>query len=84
VSALRERKYREDKPFALMARTIETVSEYCFVSEDERELLLSPARPIVLLERKTNASIPDAVAPGVNHSASCCRIRRYTICCLRL
>jgi hydrogenase maturation protein HypF len=66
VSSLRQRKYREDKPFALMARTIEVAQEYCFISEDEKGLLLSPIRPIVLLERKPDRSIPDAVAPRVS------------------
>jgi hydrogenase maturation protein HypF len=66
VSSLRQRKYREDKPFALMARTIEAVQKYCFVSEDEKDLLVSPIRPIVLLERKSDTAIPDAVAPRVN------------------
>jgi hydrogenase maturation protein HypF len=65
VSTLRLRKYREDKPFALMAPSIEVVEEYCSVSEAEKELLLSPARPIVLLERRPEASIPESVAPRV-------------------
>ncbi|MDX6446588.1 MAG: hydrogenase maturation protein HypF [Blastocatellia bacterium] len=65
VSTLRLRKYREDKPFALMAPSIEVVEEYCSLSEAEKELLLSPARPIVLLERRPEASIPESVAPRV-------------------
>ena len=65
VSALRQRKYREDKPFALMAPTIEVAQKYCSVSEAEKVLLVSTARPIVLLERKSDVSIPAAVAPGM-------------------
>ena len=66
VEELRRRKYREDKPFALMARSLEIIRQYCAISEDEERLLLSAARPIVLLERKAEAQLPDAVAPRVN------------------
>ena len=52
VIELRNRKLRVDKPFALMMPDIETVERHCFVSEVERELLLSRARPIVLLHRR--------------------------------
>lgn len=65
VERLRGRKYREDKPFALMAASVEIVREFCFVSEAEEELLLSERRPIALLERKPESGVPDAVAPGV-------------------
>ncbi len=63
VQTLRSRKHREDKPFALMANSVEVIEKYCFVSKPERELLLSKERPIVLLDRKPNAEIPAAVAP---------------------
>ncbi len=63
VKNLRARKYREDKPFALMANSVEVIKNYCFVSEAESELLLSKERPIVLLERKPDADIPEAIAP---------------------
>jgi hydrogenase maturation protein HypF len=65
VAALRKRKYREDKPFALMAPTIDVVQKYCSVSEAEKELMLSVARPIVLLERTSDVSVPHEVAPGM-------------------
>ncbi len=65
VARLRRRKYREEKPFALMAASVGVVREFCFVSGAEEELLLSERRPIVLLERKPEADIPAAVAPGV-------------------
>lgn len=65
VDTLRQRKYREDKPFALMAASIETIKQYCLVSQAEEVLLSSPARPIVLLDRKPGTGIPEAVAPNV-------------------
>jgi hydrogenase maturation protein HypF len=66
VERLRKRKYREDKPFAMMAASIDVIREHCIVSKAEEELLLSGRRPIVLLEKKRDSSIPRAVAPGVN------------------
>jgi hydrogenase maturation protein HypF len=49
VSRLRERKHREEKPFALMCSSLKTVCEICQVSELEERLLVSPESPIVLL-----------------------------------
>jgi hydrogenase maturation protein HypF len=63
VEELRSRKIREDKPFALMAADIETAERFCELNKEERELLLSPKRPIVLL-RKKGERLPEAVAPN--------------------
>jgi hydrogenase maturation protein HypF len=65
VVRLRELKGRETKPFALMA-TMDTIMEYTYVSERERELLLSPAAPILLLKRKDHPGIAGSVAPGLS------------------
>ena len=67
VERLRRRKYREDKPFAMMAESAAVIREHCEVSKAEEQLLLSERRPIVLLERKPGSTIPHAVAPGVNN-----------------
>ncbi|MEW6030428.1 MAG: carbamoyltransferase HypF [Chloroflexota bacterium] len=63
VSELRNRKLRVDKPFALMMPDLETVERHCFVSEAERELLASAARPIVLLKRRPESAIAREAAP---------------------
>jgi hydrogenase maturation protein HypF len=63
VRALRGRKVRQDKPFALMARNLEQVGELCRTTPEEELLLTSPARPIVLLERREGAGVADGVAP---------------------
>jgi hydrogenase maturation protein HypF len=65
VERLRLRKYREDKPFALMCGSVNLLQEYCEITQEEEELILSARRPIVLLERKSCAKIAQAVAPGV-------------------
>jgi hydrogenase maturation protein HypF len=66
VEKLRRRKFREDKPFALMARSQEVVSRYCDVSKAEALLLQSIERPIVLLRSRRPSPIPHSVAPGVS------------------
>jgi hydrogenase maturation protein HypF len=69
VERLRRRKHREDKPFALMADSIEMIEGYCHVSKFERDLLLSTQRPIALLARKPESALsdwPQTVAPGLN------------------
>jgi hydrogenase maturation protein HypF len=52
VQKLRQRKKRYHKPFALMARDIEIIEQYCTVNAKEKELLKSSAAPIVLLQVK--------------------------------
>ncbi len=58
VSRLRLMKGREEKPFAVMFASLEEVKKYCAVSSKEEELLNSPARPIVLLEKRGDCA-PD-------------------------
>lgn len=51
VNNIRKLKGRETKPFAVMFSSIDEIRKYCKVNEKEKALLLSPARPIVLLEK---------------------------------
>lgn len=66
VIELRRRKLRVDKPFALMLPDINTIKKHCLLDKEERELLESPARPIVLLRRRNESNIAIEVAPGQN------------------
>lgn len=61
VKVLRKRKHREEKPFALMFPTFESIVKVCEVSEAEERLLKSPEAPIVLLRKKFNISNPEFV-----------------------
>ncbi len=64
VQRLRERKRREEKPFALMYPSLESVRRDCRISELESRLLLSPESPIVLLDRGSGGSdLASSVAP---------------------
>ncbi|MDH7500990.1 MAG: carbamoyltransferase HypF, partial [candidate division NC10 bacterium] len=64
VRRLRERKRREEKPLAIMAKEVAAIREFCSVSPKEEELLLQPARPIVLLRKLPGSPIAEEVAPG--------------------
>ncbi|MBI3176124.1 MAG: carbamoyltransferase HypF [Chloroflexi bacterium] len=63
VAELRARKLRVDKPFALMMPDLETIEQHCYVSDAERELLQSVARPIVLLKKRPESNIVEEVSP---------------------
>jgi hydrogenase maturation protein HypF len=63
VASLRARKYREDKPFALMCRDMAVVKSLCVVDNIASALLASKERPIVILPRKSDAIIASSVAP---------------------
>ena len=62
AAALRARKRRSDKPFALMCRDLAAIERICFVDPRERELLLSPPHPIVILPSR--GALPENIAPG--------------------
>jgi hydrogenase maturation protein HypF len=66
IRRLRERKHREEKPFALMFPSLEAVRNECEVSRAEERLLRSPEAPIVLLRKISNlkSQISNWVAPG--------------------
>ncbi len=64
VARLRERKKREEKPFAVMARDMQAVERIAVASSREKALLRSPERPIVLLRKKDGGGIAESVAPG--------------------
>jgi hydrogenase maturation protein HypF len=63
VARLRERKHREDRPFALMAANVEAARELVFLGKEEERLLRGRERPIVLARRHPAARVADAVAP---------------------
>jgi hydrogenase maturation protein HypF len=62
-TALRERKFRKEKPFAVMAKNLETARDLVLLSPDAEALLTSMAQPIVLAPKKLD--LP-GVAPENN------------------
>ncbi|MDQ3644562.1 MAG: carbamoyltransferase HypF [Actinomycetota bacterium] len=63
TAALRSRKHREDKPFALMAANLAAAQELVELTRAEEGLLLSRERPIVIARRRSDAPVAGAVAP---------------------
>lgn len=61
VRAIRDRKYRKEKPFAVMVRSIEVARTLVQLSPEAEALLTSAARPIVLAPAKVELA---EVAPG--------------------
>ena len=64
VSRLRTRKRRAAKPFAVMVRTADQAGALSDMTPEERRLLESPARPIVIVTRRIAAAIAPSVAPN--------------------
>ena len=64
VAALRARKHREDKPFAVLAADLAAARLLAEVDEAAADLLTSASRPIVLLPRRPGAEVAQATAPG--------------------
>ena len=64
VRKLRERKWREDKPLALMVRDVETARSVADLSPEMEGILTSTARPILLAPARSGAEIAQSVAPG--------------------
>ncbi|HEX5195402.1 MAG TPA: carbamoyltransferase HypF [Solirubrobacteraceae bacterium] len=66
VAALRARKHRDDKPFALMAPDLDAAATLVSLDPGTRALLTSPARPIVLAPRRHRTPVAAAVAPAAS------------------
>jgi hydrogenase maturation protein HypF len=64
VSALRARKHREDKPFAVMAPDLAAARRLVALGAAQARLLVCAERPIVLAPRVAGAPVAEAVAPG--------------------
>jgi hydrogenase maturation protein HypF len=64
VTRLRTRKQRDEKPFAVMVRTLEQAEALAIINADEAQLLTSAERPIVLLQRRVPSVLAPSVAPG--------------------
>ncbi len=64
VRRLRDRKQRADKPFAVLFPSIAATRNDCLLSSEEESLLCSPQAPIVLVRKRQDSALAEAVAPG--------------------
>ena len=66
LKEMREWYGRKEKPFAVMARDMQSLKRYGSPTEFEERLLSSPNRPIVLVEKKPS-EIADLASPGLDN-----------------
>lgn len=66
VASLRERKARDEKPFAVMLANVASAANLGHIGIGEPALLESPERPVVLLKKRhfTDERLP-GIAPGL-------------------
>ena len=64
AAALRARKHREDKPFAVLVADLAAARRLARVGDADAGLLTSASRPIVLALRRPGAPVAAATAPG--------------------
>ncbi len=66
VARLRERKRRTGKPFAVMVADLDAARRIALLTDDQAELLASPARPIVIAPRAAGYDLAPEVGPGLD------------------
>ena len=62
ISRFREWYGRPQKAFAIMVRNLEAAKKFAEITEDEKKLLLSKSKPIVLV----NKIGAEEISPGLN------------------
>ncbi len=67
LQALRATKHRREKPFAIMAKSLDAAKDFAEIGSKEQELLLSPARPVVLLNKSSKYHLSPLVAPNLHN-----------------
>lgn len=67
ILRLRRSKHRAQKPFAIMAKSLEVVKTFAIVSKKEEELLTSHIKPILLLKKSESYYLSEEIAPGLHN-----------------
>jgi hydrogenase maturation protein HypF len=66
VQSLRDRKFRKENPFALMAKNLETARTLINLSPESESLLVSQAAPIVLAAEGQVSDLSSSINPDNN------------------
>jgi hydrogenase maturation protein HypF len=66
VRRLRERKHRDEKPFAVMVGSLASAQALAEISAEEEALLTAPERPVVLLRQRQGADLAVDVSPDTS------------------
>jgi hydrogenase maturation protein HypF len=64
VQRLRQRKQRDEKPFAVMVRAVDEARALAAMDQAEERLLASVERPVVLVRQRPWAGLAPSIAPG--------------------
>jgi hydrogenase maturation protein HypF len=64
VQRLHQRKKRDEKPFAVMAASLEIARSFASLNDREERLLCSPEAPIVIARKKDDTPLAPLIAPG--------------------
>lgn len=67
IMRLRNIKHRKQKPFAIMARDVESALSFADINDIETQLLTSSSRPIVLLKKSINYYLSENIAPKLHN-----------------
>jgi hydrogenase maturation protein HypF len=67
VRTLRERKLREEKPFAVMVENIGAARDLARIGKADEAILSSPSAPVLLVERSGKSPLSPSVAPGLRY-----------------
>ena len=67
ILRLRKVKHRRNKPFAIMSRNLDTAKTFVNISREEEEILTSYIHPILLLKKKQEYYLSDALSPGLHN-----------------
>ena len=67
IYELRKRKRRPDKPLAVMMKNLDLIKKYCKTNETEETLLTGIEKPIVLLEKKVDFSLPEEICGNLKY-----------------
>ena len=65
LATLRARKRRGGQAFAVMVADVEAARAACLVSETEEGVMRSPARPIVLVRKRSDVELAKGLADGL-------------------
>lgn len=63
VARLRSRKGRPDKPLAVMALDLDAIRNFAILDNEEEGAITAPARPVILLRKKTDFPLATNLAP---------------------
>lgn len=67
ILRLRRTKFRLQKPLAVMSRDLESARSFSEITPTEAQWMMSYAKPIVLLRKRSDFSLSDEIAPGLHN-----------------